>query len=146
MRVETINYVDYDGNERTDTYYFHLKRKDLTKLNFMFKGGFEEYFKKLVENDDNEKIIELFETIIRMAVGERTDDGKGFHKSAEYAEEFMESAAYDSLYAKILGDVDYLNDFIKSIIPPELLAEAVKRNNALSAELGAETSAVVEKK
>lgn len=134
MRVEKIDYVDYNGVARSDVFRFNLGRKELTKLNYMFKGGIQEKFNELSAAEDINGIIEIFETIISTALGRVSDDGKRFIRDKEYTEEFMDSAAYDTLYGKVLGDADYLNDFIRSIISPELLAEAEK-TGAIPAEV-----------
>lgn len=131
MRIEKLEYTDYNGAKRSEVYRFNLGRKELTKLNYMFKGGIEEKYKELSENEDINGIIDIVETIISMGLGQISEDGKRFVRDKTYTEEFMESAAYDELYGKLFGDADYLNDFIRSIISPELLAEAEK-NGALT--------------
>ena len=127
MRIENIEYFDYDGTQRSEKYYFNLGRKELTKLNFMYKGGVEAQFKKLSEEEDMGGILDIVDNIIKLSIGQKSEDGRHFKHDKEFTEEFMDSAAYDALYGKLMNNVEYFNEFIRSIIPNDLLVEAERR-------------------
>ena len=45
MLKKTITYTDYDGNERTEDFYFNISKAELAELEYSVKGG----LKKMME-------------------------------------------------------------------------------------------------
>ena len=41
MLKKTINYVDYDGNQRTDSYWFNLDEAEILEMEMQYPGGAE---------------------------------------------------------------------------------------------------------
>lgn len=129
MYKKTIKYVDFDGKEQEETFYFHLTQTELTELSVSKKGGLEEYIKAIVNAKDYKSILETFEEIILMAYGEKVD-GKKFVKKrngVRLAEEFEATAAYDALITELSSDEKKAAEFFNKLIPQNL---AEKLDNA----------------
>ena len=79
----TKTYTDYDGNERTEDFYFNLSKAELTKLEMSETGGLINFLQKIISAQDGKTIIETFEKIILMSYGEKSPDGRRFIKNDE---------------------------------------------------------------
>lgn len=49
MLKKTIKYVDYDGREREDDFYFNLNKAEITEMQMSTQGGFAEYIQKIIK-------------------------------------------------------------------------------------------------
>ena len=123
MLKKTITYTDYDGVKRTEDFWFHLNKVELTEMNFSATGGMEKMLEKIVKADDNKRIIELFKEIILKSYGEKSDDGKRFIKSPELSKAFEQTEAYVELFMELGGDAEAASAFIRGIIPADVAAE-----------------------
>jgi hypothetical protein len=94
MLKKTITYVDYDGNERTEDFYFNLSKAELIEIETSNNGGLSKMIEKLVAEQDMRRIVEIFKDIILKAYGEKSLDGKRFVKSAELRDSFEQTEAY----------------------------------------------------
>ena len=124
MIKQTITYMDYNGNERTEEYWFNLSKAELLRLETTTKGGFQKMLENAVASEDNYRIIEVFEDLIKHSIGMKTLDGKYFKKSKEFTEDFVQSEAYSTLLFHLLQDGERANAFIRGIMPNDLLAQA----------------------
>ena len=124
MIKQTITYMDYNGNERTEEYWFNLSKAELLRLETTTKGGFQKMLENAVASEDNYRIIEVFEDLIKHSIGMKTLDGKYFKKSKEFTEDFVQSEAYSTLLFDLLQDAEKANAFIRGIMPNDLLAQA----------------------
>jgi len=117
MLKKTITYVDYDGNERTEDFYFNLTNAELIELAHSEKGGLEKVIEKITKEQDNKRLISLFKEIIQMAYGEKSLDGKRFQKSEEISKNFMETEAYSILFMELAEDDQAAIAFVNGIMP-----------------------------
>jgi hypothetical protein len=117
MLKKKIKYVDYDGNEREEVFYFNLTKAELTTLELSTAGGLEKLIEKISAEKDGEKLIGLFQKIILMAYGEKSDDGKRFIKSEELSKAFSQTEAYSDLFMELVTDEKAAILFINSIVP-----------------------------
>lgn len=117
MLKETMTYIDYDGNERTEDFYFNLTKAELTEMDLGMDGGMMEYLHKIVNSKDMKKILENFKIIIAKAYGEKSPDGKRLMKSPELFKAFSETEAYSDLFVRLCSDAAYSANFIKAILP-----------------------------
>lgn len=125
MYAETIKYTDYNGNEREEVFHFNISKAEVIKLQHSVNGGFESYLNKIIAAQDIKAIEETFESIIILAYGEKSLDGKRFMKSKEISEAFIQSEAYSELLMHLLTDADYASKFINAILP-EVPKDAAK--------------------
>ena len=127
MLKKTITYTDFNDVERTEDFYFNLKKSELMELQLGIDGGMTQYIQKLVSAQDMPKLMDLFKKIIKTAYGVKSDDGRRFIKSDEIFKEFEETEAYSELFMEISTDDKKAADFFNAIIPPELVADAQKQ-------------------
>lgn len=123
MYKKTIKYVDYDGNEREEDFYFNLNKAELMDMDFSAEGGLAAYLTKITQEKDPPKLIEMFKKIILMSYGEKSLDGKYFRKSEEIRNNFESTEAYVSLYMELVNDSTAAAEFINKIVPKDLGVE-----------------------
>lgn len=117
MLKREINYVDFDGNNRTDTAYFHLSNAEIGRMQVKMDGKYIDYLKALVEGKHVEKLYDIFYNLILDSYGEKSPDGKRFVKSPEMRKDFEMSVAFDVLFSELITDMDKMSDFTKNVIP-----------------------------
>lgn len=117
MLRKKITYTDFDGNSRTEEFYFNLTQTELVMSELGASDNLSERIKRIVDAKDNAAIMQQFEKIILSAYGEKSADGKKFVKNAEISEAFKSSAAYDALFMELISNEGSAAEFIKSIIP-----------------------------
>lgn len=117
MLKKTITYIDCNGNERTEDFFFNLTKAEVLKMEMGVSGGMAEKIKRIIAAQDQPTIIRVFEDIILMAYGEKSDDGKRFIKSKELSTAFMQTEAYSNLFMELATDADAAAKFINGILP-----------------------------
>ena len=126
MLKESITYVDFNGVTRTEDFRFNLTKTELTRMETSKSGSLSALLTKIVNAKDVPDILEAIEMLILKSYGEISADGKRFDKSEKISEDFSHTAAYDTLYEKMITDDDYAYKFLLGILPAEL-AEQVKQ-------------------
>ena len=132
MLKKTIKYTDYNGIERTEDFYFNLTKSELAQMQLKKEGDYAERLRAIAKAKDMPRLMELFESIILDAYGEKSDDGKRFVKvrnGHRVAEDFIATPAYDELYFELIQSPEKFADFLTSLLPPDL-AEDVKKLQA----------------
>ena len=125
-----ITYTDYEGNERTEEYRFHLSKSELMEMNFSASGGMDKLLKRVVDTQDTKKLIEIFKDIIQRSYGELSDDGRYFVKMRDghrLADDFAQTPAYDELFMLLATDDEAAAKFINGVIPKNLADELAAR-------------------
>jgi len=117
MLKKTITYVDYDGHERTETFYFNLNKAELTEMELSESGGLTKLIEKITSELDAGRIVSLFKEIILKSYGEKSPDGRRFIKSPELSEAFSQTEAYSDLYMELATDSDAAVAFMNGIVP-----------------------------
>ena len=117
MLKKTITYVDYNGAERTEDFYFNLSKAEVMEMEMSTSGGLAEMIKKIVAVQDAPAIIKIFKDLILKAYGEKSPDGKRFIKSEEIATSFSQTEAYSQLFMELATNADEAAKFVNGIIP-----------------------------
>lgn len=117
MLKKIIKYTDYDGEQRTETFYFNLSKIEVMELEAETDGGILKSIQNLVESQDNAKIIEIFKKIILMSYGEKSPDGKRFAKSKELSTAFSQTEAFTELFMELAMDANAATEFMNGIVP-----------------------------
>lgn len=123
MKPVEIAWKDYDGNDRKETFYFHLNKGELIDMQMSEYGGLDKLLQKIIDTKDQVKLWEYFRDIILKAYGEKSGDGRNFIKSKDgrkLVEDFITTEAYGELMMKLIQDADYASDFVNGIIPEGL--------------------------
>ena len=124
MIKKTITYPDFNGNERTEDFYFNLTKAEITKMELSIKGGLAEMIQRIVAAQDTPAIIEVFEDLIKRSYGVKTPDGRGFVKRAEDLEAFMSTEAYSQLFMELATNADAAGEFVNGVVPADMAKQA----------------------
>ena len=116
MVIKEITYTDYDGNERTEKFYFNLRKDEIVKMELGVEGGLTNKINKIIEARDTTKILPIFEDFILKSFGVKSDDGKRFVKKPELAEEFTQTNAYSQMFMEFVTNPDEFAKFINGLV------------------------------
>ena len=123
MLKKTITYTDYNGNERTEDFFFHLTKAEIMEMEMSTTGGLAEMIQKVVATQDTPAIIKIFKELVLNAYGEKSPDGKRFIKSKELSTEFSQTEAYSILFMELATDADKASKFVNGIDPDDVKQE-----------------------
>ena len=126
MIAKKIQFKDYNGVEREETFYFNLSKAELTEMEMGTTGGLAEMINKIIETKDIPSIIKIFKDLIFKAYGEKSADGKRFIKSEELSIAFSQTEAYSELFMELAMNAEKAAEFMNGVIPSDLQQNAVK--------------------
>lgn len=117
MLKKTMTYTDYNGEKRTEDFYFNLSKAELAEMEMSIDGGLKSKLVKIIEAKDTPTIISMFKEIVLKSYGEKSDDGRRFVKSPDISKAFSETEAYSDLFMELATNAGAAADFINAIIP-----------------------------
>lgn len=120
MLTKKIAYTDYNGETRTEDFYFNLTKAELMEMEMSTTGGLTEMVRRIANTKDIPAMMQVFKKIILKSYGVKSDDGKRFIKSEELSTSFEQTEAYSELFMELLQDEKKAAAFINGIIPAEL--------------------------
>lgn len=120
MIKKTMTYVDYNGTERTEDFYFNLTEAEIMEMEMGTTGGLAEMIQRIVAAQDAPAIIKIFKELVLKAYGEKSADGKRFVKSDEISTAFAQTEAYSQLFMKLATDADAAAKFVNGIVPASM--------------------------
>ena len=118
MLKRTFTYVDYDGNERNDTWFFGLSEAEVAKIQLGTYVGLEALLKQLMDNKNGLELVEILDQIIMTSVGQKSLDGRQFIKNQQLRDEFRQTDSYNQLFMEIATDEAKAAEFFNAITPP----------------------------
>lgn len=121
MIKKTVKYTDFDGNERTETFYFHLSRVEASEWELSMDGGLSEHLNKIVEAKDLKTLIKLFKELVLKTYGQKSEDGRSFVKSKELTDGFAQTEAFDKLFMELATNDEAGSAFVNGVIPKDLI-------------------------
>lgn len=127
MLKRTISYVDFDGNDRIEDFYFNMSRAEV--IQWLVTSGdytLDKVLERLATERNGKKIMEIFADLIYRSYGEKSLDGRRFDKSEEVKRNFLETEAYSILFTEIVTDAAKASEFVRGIIPASLAADVEK--------------------
>lgn len=121
MICKTITYEDFDGNKRTEDFWFNLTEAEViewmsTDAEYTLDRVIENMRKKM----NVKGILESTKNLIYTAYGEKSIDGRRFIKTPEIKANFMETNAYSELFMELATDAQKAADFVNALIPKSL--------------------------
>ena len=119
MVVKTLTYKDFDGNERTESFYFNLTPAELVDLQSSLNGGLNQLLDKIVKENNQSKIIEYFKKIVLMSYGEKSLDGRNMIKNDKVREDFQSTMAYSDIFMELATNAEEAAAFVNGIVPPK---------------------------
>ena len=126
MFKKRIKYVDYDGNEREEDFYFSLNKAEITRMNYSREGGVEASLQRMVDKNDYASIVDFINDLIAASYGEKSLDGKRFVKSKELTDAFFQTPAYDELFTEMINSPKFVQEFAIGVLPAQLQTELLK--------------------
>lgn len=132
MLKKTITYEDYNGNEKTEDFYFNLSKAEIMEMELSVKGGLTALINQIVSSDDSPTIVKIFKDLILRSYGVKSLDGKRFMKEkpdgSRYADEFKETEAYSILFMELASDSEAAAKFVNGIIPQDAAKQLAAQN------------------
>ena len=125
MLKKTLTFEDYNGETRTEDFYFNLTKAELAEMELRVGGGMEAMINRMINERDSDKLTTMFKDIILSAYGEKSLDGRRFIKSQELIDSFVQTEAYSDLFISLISDQKEVESFIRGIMPKEV-REATK--------------------
>lgn len=116
MIKKTITYNDLNGVSRTEDFYFDMSKPEIVKMQASAKGGYDVQLKSVAANLNGALIMEFFENFIAKSYGEKSEDGRRFHKSEEISKSFMETPAYEVLFEELVTNDVAAAEFVNSVM------------------------------
>lgn len=123
MVKKEITYTDFDGVERTETFYFNLSTAEITEMQLTYPGGLQGHLKRIIDAKDQPTIIRLTKDLLLMSVGDKSPDGKYFMKDETIRHRFECCPAYEKMFMMLALDDEKSSDFINALIPADLLQD-----------------------
>ena len=127
MIKQDITYTNFEGEQETETLYFHLNKVELMEMQVSEKRGLAQYITDIQKAENNKEIFRLFKEIVLRAYGERSEDGKKFIKNERLREEFEGSLAYEELMVKLVTEADFASKFVNGIMPAGMADQIAAR-------------------
>ena len=113
----TKKYIDFNGVEREETFYFNLTKAELAEWELGVTGGLSKMVEKITAAKDVPALAKLFKELVLKAYGVKSDDGRRFIKSNELTTEFTQTQAYSDIYMELAQDDQKAAAFVNGIIP-----------------------------
>lgn len=127
MLEKKIKWKDYDGNDREETFYFHLSTSEVVEW-ITSTGNYtlDKALFRVTEERNAKDIINVFKDLIKRSYGVKSLDGRNFFKTDEEWNKFYYTEAYSQLFMELMQDAKKASDFFNAIIPPDLANELQK--------------------
>lgn len=127
MLKKNIKYVDYNGVERSEDFYFNLSQAEIMEMQLSKDGGLSDYLQKIIDAKDVPTLMKIFKDLVLKAYGEKSDDGRRFVKIApdghRLADDFAQTEAYSIMFMELATDADAASKFVTSVIPADLASK-----------------------
>jgi len=119
-----ITYTDYNGEQRTEDFYFNLNKAEVMELNLNANGVYGAVLQRIIDQRDGASMVREFKMLILKAYGEKTEDGRRFVKSEELAKKFEQTEAYSELFMTLCTSPEECTKFVNGIFPSDFVKAA----------------------
>lgn len=126
MIKKTVTFTDFDGNKRTEDFYFHLTEQELTEWELSVDGGLSGVLTRIVNSQDTKTLIGIFKDLLIKSYGVKTPDGRGFVKNEEVLNNFTCTQAFSDIYMELATDDKAAAEFVNGVMPTGLAEKANK--------------------
>lgn len=117
MIKKTITYTDYNGEERTETFYFHYTEAEILDMEMSEEGSFADRIQRIIDAKDTTALMKLIKKFVIDAYGVKSEDGRRFIKNDEVKAAFLESPAYSDIFMDMVTDDKLAAEFVNGVIP-----------------------------
>ena len=130
MLKRTVNYEDFNGDQKTKDYYFNFTEAELAELELSVDGGLSTLLEKIIHEQDRRELIGYFKKLVLMAYGEKSADGELFIKNEEVRSKFESSAAYAALFMEFATNATAAAEFVNGVLPKSVRKNLEEENKA----------------
>lgn len=120
MFKKTVNYTDYNGQERQEDFYFNLTKAEVLEMELSTTGGLSAMIQGVIDAKDTPQLIKIFKDLVLKSYGKKSPDGRRFIKSAELTEEFAQTEAYSEIFMELATNDEAATAFVQGITPKGL--------------------------
>lgn len=120
MIKKTVTYNDLNGNERTESFYFHFYESEILEMELSVDGGFAERIQRIIDAKDQPSLIRVIKKFVLDAYGVKSDDGKQFIKNDEERAKFVQCPAYSQIFMELVMDDKVAAEFVNGVVPAEM--------------------------
>ena len=117
MIKKTIKYIDYDGNEREEDFFFDLNKAECAEKDMRSPGGYRAYCERIISSHDGNEIMTLIKDFIFSSYGEKSPDGKYLMKSPDISRRFECTNAYSEFFMSLVTNAKAAAEFISGVLP-----------------------------
>lgn len=145
MIRKTLTYLDYEGQEHTKDFYFSLNQTEFALMNNRLPGGFDAYLKRIQEDHNEEKLLDLLTMFIIEGYGIRLSDDD-FIKEDEQGRKlglrFKCTEACDNLITELLEKENNIGAFLIGMLPKKIQKNADEKMKEMAATSGGNITAL----
>lgn len=135
MLTETVQFTDFNGKNTTENLYFNITKADL--LDNITLMDDVEIVRDALKGEERELkraeiklVLDVVKKIMKLAYGERSEDGRFFRKNEQIWDDFTSTAAYDAFIMSLFENPEKAAQFIVSSMPSDLV-EQVKAERGI---------------
>lgn len=132
MYKKELSYKDYNGQQRTEEFWFHLNEAELIDIEVRIdRRGLLSYLDTVQKSNDKVKALDFIKMLIQTSFGMKTEDGR-FIKSDRIWEEFYSTAAYPALFMTLMKSEIEMEAFVNGIVPADVREQmTVNKKNSV---------------
>jgi len=120
MIKKTVTYKDYNGLERTESFYFHFNEAEILEMEMSEEGGFAERIQRIIDAKEQSQLIKVIKKFVLDAYGVKAEDGKRFIKNDEVRAAFVESPAYPIIFMELVANDAVASEFVNRVVPEDM--------------------------
>lgn len=120
MIKKTVTYTDYNGVERTESFYFHFNEAEILDMEMSTEGGFAERVQRIIDAKHQTELLKVIKQFVYDAYGVKSEDGKRFMKNDEVKAAFIESPAYSEIFMEMLTNDKLAAEFVNGVVPENM--------------------------
>ena len=143
MLTKTVKYTDYNDNERTETFNFHLTKAEIAEMELSMPGGMSATIQRIIEAQDTKELIAIFKDLLLKSYGVKSPDGRQFIKNDELREEFSQTEAYSEIFMELATDAKAASDFVNGIVPADMQEQLKNMPEDMKKQIEAATNQTV---
>ena len=132
MIKKTVTYTDYNGEQRTETFYFHYTEAEILDMEMSEEGSFADRIQRIIDAKDKTALMKLIKKFVIDAYGVKSEDGKRFMKNDELKTAFLECPAYSDIFMEMVTNDEIAAEFVNGVIPSTMKDRVAKLSNEKS--------------
>jgi hypothetical protein len=122
MFKKTITFEDFEGNQQSQDFYFHISKSEFMEL-ATNGDDMKKRIERMIATSDITAILNELRAFIKMSVGIRSEDGVRFLKTPEAQSYLLDSPAYDELLMELATNADASAAFINQLVSEKMQKE-----------------------